>query len=121
MKLKELKNNFHDWFFDNLLSTQWGANFIGWWDTRIVNHRSRKDLMEYWEEAWDKVWLVRSYNVETGEYRSEKSKPGVERILSTYDDIPEDGYDCWEYGYWSGVMATLDWVLGAEEKDNLDT
>lgn len=27
----------------------------------------------------------------------------------------------WEYGYWSGVMATLRWVLGDEEKDNLDT
>ena len=121
MKLKELKNNFHDWFFDNLLCTQWGANFIGWWDTRIVNHRSRKDLWGYEKEADDKVWLMRSYNFETKQPIHEVGRPACERILATYDDIPEEGYSDWECGYWNGVMATLRWVLGDDEKDNMDT
>ena len=37
-----------------------------------------------------------------------------------YDDIPEDGYDTWERGYWNGIMGALRWVIGLE-KNFLDT
>ena len=106
----------HDW----LHSTQWGANLIGWWHTNIINHHSKKDLITYLKEAEDKVWLMRTSpcddsNIET------RRQAAVERILATYNDIPEEGYNDWECGYWNGVMAILRWVLGDEEKDNLDT
>lgn len=80
-----MKESFYDWFFN--------TKFFNWIDIRIINHRSRKDLLAYLDEAENKVWSVRN---------------------------GEDS-DSWDYGYWSGVMATLRWVLGDEEKDNLDT
>ena len=105
---------------DSLHSTQWGANLIGWWHERVLNHRSRKDLIAYHKEADDKVWLMRTSPCDNPEIEARR-QAAVERILATYDDIPEEGYDDWECGYWNGVMATLRWVLGDDEKDNLDT
>lgn len=51
-----IRDNLHD----RLHSTQWGANLIGWWHERVLNHRSRKDLIAYHKEADDKVWLTRT-------------------------------------------------------------
>ena len=111
-----IKDNLHD----RLHSTKWGANLIGWWNSRIINHRSRKDLIAYHKEANDKVWLMRTCHCDNPETETRR-QAAIERILATYDDIPEEGYNNWEYGYWNGVMATLRWVLGDEERDNLDT
>ena len=105
---------------DALHSTQWGANLIGWWSTHVENHRSRKDLIEYHKEADDKVWLMRSYPCDNPEIERDRLA-AVERIMNTYNDIPKDGYNDWECGYWNGVMSTLRWVLGDPDKDNLDT
>lgn len=76
--------------------------------------RNHKEIAEYLDEAFDKVWLMRNPP------RAE-SLPAYERIFQKYDDIPDGGYDDWECGYWNGVLATLRWVLKDEEKDNLDT
>ena len=84
-----------------------------WWYFNVKNHRSKKELRKYEEEAFDKVWLMRT--------AYDENFPAVKRILDTYDDIPKDGYDDWECGYWNGVLGTLRWVLGDDEKDNLDT
>ena len=116
-----IKNSIKQWFFDTIQTTQLGANILGWWSERIINHRSRKDLLAYHKEADDKVWLMRSYNFGTKQPIHEVGRPACERILATYEDIPEDGYSTWECGYWNGVLGTLRWVLGDEEKDNLDT
>ena len=115
--------------FESLHCTQWGANLIGWWHCNVENHRTKKDLLAYLKEADDKVWLMRTSPVEPNEYRTPEQaaeietrrQAAVERILSTYDDIPEEGYEEWERGFWMGVLGTLRWVLGDEEKDNLDT
>ena len=82
--------------------------------------RSEQELVDYEKEAFDKVWLMRTSPCDNPEIEARR-QAAVERILATYDDIPEEGYNDWEYGYWSGVMATLRWVLGDEERDNLDT
>ena len=111
-----IRDNLHD----RLHSTQWGANLIGLWHQRVLNHRSRKDLIAYHKEADDKVWLMRTSPCDNPEIEARR-QAAVARILATYDDIPEEGYSDWECGYWNGVMATLRWVLGDEEKDNLDT
>lgn len=37
--------NIRDNLHDRLHCTQWGANLIGWWHERVLNHRSRKDLI----------------------------------------------------------------------------
>lgn len=109
------------YLYDSLHSVQWGANLIGWWNERVLNHRSRKDLMAYHKEASDKVWLMRSYNFEMKQPIHEVGRPGCEKILATYNDIPEKGYEDWECGYWNGILGTLNWILGDEERNNLDT
>lgn len=95
----------------------------------VMPRRSEQELIDYEKEAFDKVWLMRTSPVEPNEFRTPevareietRRQAAVERILDTYDDIPEEGYNDWECGFWNGVMATCRWALGDEEKDNLDT
>lgn len=86
----------------------------------VMPRRSEQELIDYEKEAFDKVWLMRTFPCDIPEIETRRQE-AVERILDTYDDIPEDGYDDWECGFWNGVMATCRWALGDEEKDNLDT
>lgn len=89
-----------------------------------MSKRSTKEIEEYANEAFDRVWLMRSQpcsDLETETRRQE----AIERILSMYPDIPlcdytEYAYTDWECGYWNGIMSALRWVLGYE-KDFLDT
>lgn len=82
--------------------------------------RDRDEIYEYEKEASDKVWLMRTCNIARRKPQYEVSRPAMNRILSTYNDIPRDGYSTWECGYWNGIMGALRWVLG-DEKDFLDT
>lgn len=82
--------------------------------------RNVQDIMGYLDEAFDKVWLMRSHPVTDNPDVEERRIKSVERVLNTYDDIPEEGYDDWECGYWNGILGALRWVLG-DEKDFLDT
>lgn len=82
--------------------------------------RNTKEIHDYMEEAFDKVWLMRNCYIADKMPVNEVGRPGIERIFNTYDDIPEDGYSDWECGYWNGIMGALRWVLGSE-KDLLDT
>lgn len=81
--------------------------------------RKVKEIEEYMDEAFDKVWITRSVHSNPCENSEIEKKriENIERILSKYKDIPESD---WDYGYWSGILAALRWVLG-EEKDSLDT
>lgn len=81
--------------------------------------RSTKEILKYLDEAFDKVWLTRTHPVEDHAVEAARRK-NVERVLSKYIDIPEDGYTDWECGYWNGIMGALRWVLG-DDKDFLDT
>ena len=85
-----------------------------------MSRRSEQELIDYEKEASDKVWLMRTSPCDIPEIESSRQE-AVKRILDTYDDIPEEGYDDWECGFWNGVMATCRWALGDEDKDNLDT
>lgn len=81
--------------------------------------KNKKEINEYLDEALDKVWYMRSHpcdipNIEEGRLKA------IERIEKEYPETKE-GFDDWECGFWNGVLGTLRWVLGDEEKDNLDT
>lgn len=78
--------------------------------------RKEKEIQEYLDEAFDKVWLCRSHPSKD-EFIEKHRMEKVDEILSKYDDIPKDD---WDYGYCSGILASLRWVLG-ENKDFLDT
>lgn len=80
--------------------------------------RTNSEIKEYMEEAFDKVWLMRTHPCDDPEIEL-KRKENMKRILDTYDDIPEE-YTTWECGYWNGILGALRWVLG-EEKNFLDT
>ena len=82
--------------------------------------RQKEEIEEYLKEAVDKVWLMRNCDIQNKLPTHEVGRPNMERILSTYKDIPQKGYDTWECGYWNGIMGALRWVLGCE-KDFLDT
>lgn len=81
--------------------------------------REREEIEEYRNEAFDKVWLMRSHPCENPKIEADRMK-AVRRILRSYKDIPNGGYTDWECGYWNGIMGALRWVLG-DEKDFLDT
>lgn len=77
-------------------------------------NRDTAEIIEYMNEACDKVWLMRNAG------RHPEGATAVRRILNTYDDIPKDGFTDWECGYWNGILGALRWVLG-DHKNFLDT
>lgn len=81
--------------------------------------RRVKEIKEYMDEAFDKVWLMRTHPCDIPSIEKERVK-NVQRILETYPDIPENEYTNWESGYWNGILGALRWVLG-DEKNDLDT
>lgn len=81
--------------------------------------RTTEEIKEYMDEAFDKVWLMRTHSYDVPEVEAGR-KAAIERILNTYDDIPDDGYDDFECGYWNGILGAMRWMLG-EERDFLDT
>ena len=83
--------------------------------------RKEKEIIEYLDEAFDKVWLMRTTPCGNPDIEEERIK-NVERILNQYSDIPEEGYSEWDCGFYNGVPGTLRWVLDENEnKDFLDT
>lgn len=81
--------------------------------------RKKIELEKYLEEAESKVWYMRSRPCDNPEIEERRLK-AVERIEKEYPEVLE-GFQDWECGYWNGILGTLRWVLGEEEKDNLDT
>lgn len=82
--------------------------------------RNADEIMEYLNEALDKVWLMRTHPCDDHPDIEADRQIAVKRILKTYDDIPDEGYTDWDCGYWNGIMGALRWVLG-DDKDFLDT
>lgn len=91
--------------------------------------KSKKQLLEYMNEAFDKVWYIRSltYSKEDLAYLS---KDHVKKILKAREKVEQqyglewyENIDSWEYGFLSGVLATLRWAIDKNEDDKrfLDT
>lgn len=93
--------------------------------------RKKKEIDEYMNEAFDIVWLVRTISLlqeggldDTPSDIINEAQKQAARICQNLDINSEEElltrFSDWEYGYWSGILATLRWVTG-EEKDMLDT
>lgn len=81
--------------------------------------KTEEEILDYLKEALDKVWYMRSRpcdipGIEKGRLNA------IKRVEKEYPEVKE-GFDTWDCGFWNGVLGTLRWVLGDEEKDNLDT
>ena len=85
---------------------------------KLINE---KKLIDYCEEAFDKVWYMRSHPCDNKDIEKERKK-NIKRIEKTYPEIKQ--YDDFDYAYWSGILASTRYILSnfnEDEKDNLDT
>lgn len=89
----------------------------------------KSEIEEYEREAYSRVWLVRKqamfWDIFEGIDSIEVEDLGaclgkIDEVCEEYDIDFQDATDDWDYGYWSGILAALRWVLGYE-KDWLDT
>ena len=92
--------------------------------------RTKEEILEYMDEAFDKVWLIRKQGLvlnvelckETIDPEIEKEMwQAVDNVCKKYNIDFDDAVSDWDYGFWSGVLATLRWVLGEDSKTFLDT
>ena len=84
----------------------------------IYLKRRRNEIIQYMDEAFDKVWYMRSRACKDKNIEKQR-KEAIKEVLKKYPDV--QGYDDWDCGFYNGVLGTLRWVLGDDEKDNLDT
>lgn len=81
--------------------------------------RTEEEIIKYLGEALDKVWYMRSRPCDIPDIEKGRLK-SIKRVEKEYPEVKK-GFDDWECGFWNGVLGTLRWVLGEEEKDMLDT
>ena len=81
--------------------------------------RTEDEIIKYMDEAFDKVWYMRSRPCDIPDIEKGRLK-SIKRVEKEYPEVKK-GFDDWECGFWNGVLGTLRWVLGEEEKDMLDT
>lgn len=77
--------------------------------------RDRSEIGERLEEFFQRVWYVR--HLSFGEPAA--GRVAARKHEAIYGKLPADFGD-WQYGYWSGQLAALRWVIGDEEH-SLDT
>lgn len=92
--------------------------------------RTEEEMALYSKEAYDRVWLTRKQDMFARiELGLEKVPPAdimlgcmknIERVCEQYDIDFNEPISDWDYGYWSGILATLRWIDGCD-KDDLDT
>ncbi len=91
--------------------------------------KSKKQLLEYMNEAFDKVWYIRSLTHSKEDF-AYLSKDHIKEILKAREKVEQqygsewyENIDSWEYGFLSGVLATLRWVVDKNEDNKrfLDT
>ena len=81
--------------------------------------RTEDEIIKYLGEALDKVWYMRNRPCDIPDIEKGRLK-SIKRVEKEYPEVKK-GFDDWECGFWNGVLGTLRWVLGEEEKDMLDT
>lgn len=81
--------------------------------------KTEGEILVYLKEASDKVWYMRSSSCDIPDIEKRRLK-AITRVEKDYPEVKK-GFDDWECGFWNGVLGTLRWVLGDEEKNNLDT
>lgn len=91
--------------------------------------RSEEEIREYESEAFDRVWLVRKQNMFVNMLEGTESVQvdildgcikAIDKVCEKYGIDFKEPVSDWDYGYWSGILAALRWVMG-DEKDFLDT
>ena len=115
-----------DQFGDEYLEEQDEVEFL----VSEEEPRTLAEIVEAEQEFFDKVWYVRSLVHDDERELSDDIRTGMmanrERVEAEYgrdalwEAIGPGHEEAWQYGYISGKLATLRWVLGSEW-DFLDT
>lgn len=91
--------------------------------------RTKQEILEYESEAFDRVWLVRKQDLFVNMLDGTESiqadildgcLKAIDRVCDKYNIDFREPVSDWDYGYWSGILAALRWVMG-DKKDFLDT
>lgn len=91
--------------------------------------RTKEEIQEYESEAFDRVWLVRKQDMFANMLAGTESIQAdildgclkeIDRVCKEYNIDFKEPVSDWKYGYWSGILAALRWVMG-DERDFLDT
>lgn len=114
---------------EDYLDSEYVDDFLEEYPEYEPEMRTEDEIGEYMNEAFDRVWLVRSQNHVCNLLMGEESinidildgmNKAIDKVCNKYNIDFQESVSDWEYGYWSGILAALRWVMG-DEKDFLDT
>lgn len=114
---------------ESYLNSEYVDDFLEEYPEYEPEMRTKEEIGEYMSEAHDRVWLVRRQNHVCSLLLGEESisldildgmNKAIDEVCEKYNIDFQETVSDWEYGYWSGILATLRWVMG-DEKDCLDT
>lgn len=106
-----------------------GLKYLDDYPEYIPEMRSEEEIGKYMSEAYDRVWLVRKQNMFLNMLLGEECihadildqcNQEIEKVCEKYNINFQEPTSDWDYGYWSGILAALRWVMG-DEKNMLDT
>jgi pyrimidine deaminase RibD-like protein len=98
----------------------------------LILRRNDKDILDEYNELWEKVWYIRKViwyeKMEAGEIpKQDLSQPHLVKAAEKMREIEEKygkenlGWDDVEWGIIQGKLSALSWVMGSEWEGSMDT